>query len=200
MMMFFAMMALVAGGDLDFAPYIPDTEEVARLEAGEALVQVARDRSGRNAAASVIGIVDIAAPPPEVWSVMVDCGRARAIVPHLKSCKVLEQAPDGAYDIREHVVGYTFLFPNVRNVFRSEYRQYEEIRFARTGGDLRIMEGVWRLAPLPEGRGTRVTYQARLAIGAPAPRFLIRRSVRADVPEILTSLRVEAERDANGGR
>ncbi len=170
-------------------------DEAAALDARKAVVRVERDRSARGAAAEILGIIDVKASPQTLWEVMLDCARAPAIIPHMKSCKVIEQASNGAHDIREHVVSYTFLFPNVRSVFRSDYRLFEEIRFQRIEGDLRIMEGVWTLAPVNNGDATRVTYRARVATGTPAPRALIRRSVRADMPDILTSLREMAERD-----
>lgn len=172
-----------------------EREDLAR---GEPVVRVERDRRADDGAAAVFGAVDIRAERKTIWNIMLDCGRAPEIVSNLKSCAVVESAPDGAYDVREHVISYTLLFPRVRSVFRSEYTPYEEIRFEKAGGDLRVLEGVWRLAPAGDGERVRVIYQARLAIAAPVPRAIMRANVRGDMRDILRALRETAERDAAG--
>lgn len=188
--------AAAASGSVDFEGVALEKDDIAALDARKPVVRVDRDTSGRGAAASIIGVIDIAASPEIVWEIMRDCARAPKIVPHLKSCRVLEASDSGSYDLREHIVSYTFLFPRIRNVFRSDYRPYEEIRFARVDGDLQVMEGMWSLAGTSAG-GTRVSYQSRLAIGVPAPRFLIRAGLREDIRDILKALREEAEHESN---
>lgn len=169
--------------------------ESIQLQNNQAVARVARDENRPRDAALVFGAVDIDAAPQDIWPIMLDCDRAVDIVPHLKSCTILETAADGSSDVREHVVSYTFLFPNVRSVFRSTYRPFEEIRIERVSGDFRILEGVWRIAPLEERVHSRVTYQARIAIGTPAPRALIRAGLRKDMAKVLTALKETIEVD-----
>jgi ribosome-associated toxin RatA of RatAB toxin-antitoxin module len=169
--------------------------EAAQLVEREVVVRVERDRSAHDAAAAIVAVVDIAARPETIWAIMLDCDRAPDFVPNLKSCSVLDASADGAYDIREHVIDYALILPEVRSVFRSDYTPYEEIRVRKAGGDLRHLEGLWRLEPIDGNAGTRVSYQARLAIGAPIPRAMIRSTARKDVRKVLRSLRGEAESD-----
>lgn len=137
--------------------------------------------------------VDIVATPAKVWSIMLDCARAQKFLTALKSCKVLESAPDGSTDIREHRSRWLALLPETVSVFRSVYIKEREIDFERVSGDFRFLKGSWRLQPLDGGRATRVSYDARIGAGVPLPGFMIRAALEEDVPRFLSAFRDEAE-------
>lgn len=162
----------------------------AAARAEEPVVSVSPDPDGV-AAGRVEATVDIAAPPGVVWAVMVDCDGAPAFVPGLRHCAVLETGPDGAWDVREHRVRWSRFAPAARNVFRADYAPQTEIRFRRIDGDLKIADGVWRLAADGAG-GTRLTYDARLALGRPVPRAWVRAALKRDARAILEAVRDEA--------
>ena len=171
--------------------YALSDDELAALTRGETVVHVSKDSSEVNAAAAIFAAIDIEAPPQVVWDIMLDCEKAPLFVPNLKSCEVIEGDPEGAFDVRRHVIRYGFIGGNIENIFRSDYKQTEEISFYLVGGDLKVQQGSWKLEGLDDGARTRVIYDAQLAIGKPIPRFLIRRSVRKDMPEVLQALRAE---------
>ena len=173
-------------------------DDAAALARGDTVVHVAPDKSEVNAAAAITAAIDINAPPEIVWDVMLDCEKAPKFVPNLKSCEVIETGAAGEYDIRRHVIRYGFIGGNIENIFRSDYKDQEEISFYLVGGDLKVQQGSWKLISLDEGERTRVLYDAQLAIGKPVPRFLIRRSVRNDMPDVLTALREEVLRTYEG--
>jgi hypothetical protein len=159
-------------------------------EASPPQVNVAYDEDA--SAADVTASIDIAAPPPIVYAVMLDCSLALRIVSGLESCRVLERSADGAWDVREHIISINILLPRIRNVFRSDYDRDRRIRFRRVDGDLRASEGEWRLQPLAAGTATRVTYRSRVALSAPVPGLLVRAAIRYDVPSTLVALRRES--------
>ena len=180
----------------DPASFALTEKEQEKLLEERSVVRVTRDREG-GAAALVFGAVDIDAPPTTVWKIMLDCGLALDIVPGLKSCEVVEDSADGLWDIREHHVSFGAVFSDFVNIFRSDYIPNEEIQFQLIGGDLKTQEGVWRLEATGADQSmTRVYYRARLAIGKPVPRFLIRRTIRKDMPRIFRALKETAERTA----
>jgi hypothetical protein len=152
--------------------------------------QVSVEYDDETSAARVSASIDIAAPPPTVYAVMVDCARALRIVTGLESCRVIERSADGKWDVREHIISLNFLLPRVRNVFRSEYDQDRRIRFRRVGGDLRVSEGEWHLQPL--AGGTRVIYGSHVALSVPVPGLLVRQAIRYDIPNTLIALRRES--------
>ena len=177
-------------------PVILSDDEMAAIESGSPIIRVQRDAEDKEATVQVVSAVKINASTDIVWQIMYGCDASKKVVRNLKSCTILEQSEDGSYDIREHIVKYSFLFPSLRNVFRSEYSEPNEIYFYRVGGDLKFQEGIWRLEEVDEGNSTLVYYKARLALKVPAPRFLIRRSIRKDIPEIFHQLRELAEAES----
>jgi uncharacterized membrane protein len=157
------------------------------LERGRPYVDVRPDSDGSSGA--VHGVIDIDAPIEVVWKVMTDCDLAPRMVANLKSCRILERDPAGHWDIREYVSRSTIL-PPVRNVFRSDYQPDQRISFHRTGGDLAVFEGEWRVEP-HEGQ-VRVSYDARIAAPFSAPGWIARIALRGDVYAALLAFRREA--------
>lgn len=171
------------------------SEELSKLKRGDAIVSVDEDPSGE-ADGRIAAAIDIPAPPHSVWTTMLDCGRALKFVEGLKSCKILQSGPTGAWDIREHHSQWLSILPETVSVFRSDYVTDKEIRFSRVSGNLRFLKGNWRLEPLSGGTRTRLRYNVRIGISAPVPGFMVRAAIEQDVPKLLMALRGEAA----GGR
>ena len=167
-----------------------DSQQLRRLKAGEILVDVQPDPDG--ASGLVNATIDIAAAPRDLWAIMLDCERSLHIIENLKSCRVLQQSPDGRSDIREHVVEWIWPLPPVRTVFRSNYDPVREIAFQRIDGDLAFMEGYWRLEPLQQGAATRLSYSARITAGWAIPGPLIRSAIETNFPRTLKAIRQAA--------
>lgn len=176
------------------APFTKISESEAVLSQGEIYTDVWRDKSRENGAIDVYGVVDIAASPEVIWNIMRDCERSKAIVKDMKSCEILDSAPNGNWDIRRQVFKVGFLLPKVKTEFRSDYAPYKEIKIARTGGDMKVQDGIWRLTPLNKS-STRVTYRAAILPKFPIPRGLLKKGSRKDTPKVLANLRREAEKD-----
>ncbi|CAN5655457.1 SRPBCC family protein [soil metagenome] len=134
---------------------------------------------------------EIAAPPEVVWAVLVDCDLAPRMAASLKSCRILERDPAGRWDLREQIVR-PGLMPRFRSIVRSDFEAPRRLRFRRTGGDLKILEGEWRLAPLDSGRATRVVYESRAASPYAVPASLARLALRRDVLSAMAALKRES--------
>ena len=134
---------------------------------------------------------EIAAPPEVVWAVLVDCDLAPRMAASLKSCRILERDPAGRWDLREQIVR-PGLMPHFRSVVRSDFDAPRRLKFRRTGGDLKILEGEWRLAPLDGGRTTRVVYESRAASPYAVPASLARLALRRDVLTAMAALKRES--------
>jgi carbon monoxide dehydrogenase subunit G len=157
-------------------------------EGGGIRVQITPDPGG--ASGLIQGSVEIEATPEEVWTVLIDCDAAPRLVARLKSCKVLERDPQGRWDIRQHISRAGPL-PSVRSVFRSDYEPPRRIHFRRVGGEVKVMEGEWRLVPLSSGTRTQVLYESRASAPFAVPAPIARMVLRHDVPEALAALRRE---------
>jgi hypothetical protein len=185
-----AVWALVQCSAVTTAVISLDREALKKLAAGDAIVSIHADEAGE-ADGHIEAVIDIAAAPETVFAVMVDCDRALKFVSELTSCKIIETAKDGSYDVREHRSRWLSILPEMVSVFRSDYVVNREIRFSRVGGDLAFLEGAWHLDPLQGGKSTRLTYDARVGIAMPIPAFMIRGVLETDVPKLLKALRAE---------
>ena len=157
------------------------------LERGRAYVDVRADPDGESGL--IRAAIDVAAPPEVVFKVIADCDLATKMVSSLKSCRILERDPAGRWDVREQVSKMNFV-PSVRNVFRSDFEPPGRIAFHRSGGDLKVFEGEWRITA--RGEGSRVTYESRVSAPFRVPGYLARLALRMEVGEALTALRREA--------
>ena len=179
----FSVLAL-AGSAARAADLDPSVQ--AQLARGRPYVQVRADADGESGL--IQAAIDIAAPPQVVWNVVTDCDLAPRMVASLKSCRILEKDPAGAWDVREDISKMGFL-PSVRNVFRSDYDPPRSVRFHRVAGDLKVYEGEWRIEP--RGGETRVFYESRVSAPFRVPGPIARIALRYEVPQALMALRRE---------
>jgi hypothetical protein len=175
--------ALAAGPAcaLDLPPRAHDL-----LEHGRPWVEVRPDTDGYSG--QIRAAIDIPASKDAIWAKMLDCDAALRMVMDLKSCRILDRDPQGRWDVREQISRPAFL-PSVRNVYRSDYDRPNRIRFHRTGGDMQVFEGEWRLDTRLDG--VRVTYEARASAPFAVPGWIARAVLRHEVSAALVALRRE---------
>jgi len=154
------------------------------------MVEVNADSKG--ASGDIKAEVEIAAPPATVWKVLVDCGEVPHLMVGAKSCKVLQHDPSGRWDVREQI-SQGALLPAIRTVLRSDYEAPHSVHFHRIDGDLKILEGSWRLDPLDAGQRTKVFYDSRVEAPFGIPGFLARSVLRGDMPKTMNNLRNACE-------
>ena len=165
-----------------------------RLAAGEVVVQTATAADPAHPRGLVRAAVFIRAPAETIWTVITDCRQTVSFVPGLRRCRSIARAADGRWEDIEHEVRYSWFMPTVRYVFRAEYDRPHRIDFHRISGDLKEQEGTWLLTQTPDGAATIVEYDLYLEPGFWVPQILINRTLRKDLPAILTGLRERAER------
>jgi ribosome-associated toxin RatA of RatAB toxin-antitoxin module len=162
-------------------------EQWSRLENGEVLVaanQVQGPTKGTVAATVLIN-----APAERIWQVMVDCADIPSFVPGVEDCQVLDSGEN--WEIIRHDVKWVWFFPRLSYVFRAQYQPIRKIDFTRIDGDLRDMQGSWRLIPVGDGGRTLVRYRVYLDPGFWVPQWLVRNSLKKDLPQVLTALRTK---------
>jgi uncharacterized protein YndB with AHSA1/START domain len=183
-------LALPAQGD-----WVSEPAVQKRLAAGEIVVVEAGDSvDPSRPRGSVQAAVRIPATPEAVWRVMTDCRQATIFVPGLQRCHLVARAADGRWEEIEQEVRYSWLLPAVRYVFRAEYDRPRRMDFRRVSGDLKEEEGAWLLTATADGSATVVEYEVYLDPGFWIPQFLVTRTLRKDVPAVLSGLRECVER------
>jgi carbon monoxide dehydrogenase subunit G len=168
-----------------------DAAALAKLKAGEAVTKFTPDAS-QSAAGLLEAVVDVPATREAVWKVLTDCDASIKAFSGLKTCKVISADVGGKSDVREHVISWSRLLPNVRSVFRSQYDAPKGITFERTEGDLKELKGEWRLEALPDGATTRLHYAAKIVVGIPVPSALVRAALENDMPKSMKAIRAVA--------
>ena len=153
---------------------------------------VSVDADTRGASGDIRAQVDIAAPPATVWRVLIDCAQVPHLMVGAKSCRVLQHDNGGRWDVREQISSGGLL-PAIRTVLRSDYDAPRTVHFHRIDGDLKVLEGGWRLEPLDAGLRTRVYYDSRVTAPYGIPAFLARSVLRKDMPRTMDNLRNACE-------
>jgi hypothetical protein len=166
------------------------------LRAGAGQPSVHVDTDEKVNAAHVRASIDIAAPPPVVWSVITDCARQPQIVPNLESCRIVKHDPGGRWDIREHIINWATLMPKLRTVVRTSYDAGHRMLFKRVDGDMRISEGEWRVEPTANAHASRLYYTALVAPNFPVPQFMVEHTVNNELPNLLRAIEKASEQDA----
>ena len=169
----------------------PSAAQARRLAAGDVLVDVRTDR-GRATSGVIHAAIDIRAEPQLVYAFLTSCAEAPKLVAFIKDCRVITgPGPKGGWDLREADVEPAFVMPRVRAVFRSDFDFPRRISFRCVpGSELRVCNGEWRVEP---HRGyVQVTYAASVSSPYPAPAFVIRNLLRAEIGDSLRQLRRRA--------
>ena len=162
-----------------------DEATLARLQNGEVIAREARaDGQGGSARMQIL----VRAPAKSVWHVVASCDLAFVFVEGLQQCEVLE---DSGAVVRVHqVVRQGWFAPRMDFVFESSRVPYERNTFHLLEGNLRSMQGEWRFHE--DELGTMVDYEISLQPAMPVPRFLVRRSLRHSMPDLLACIRALA--------
>ncbi len=172
--------------------------EIESLERGEVISEIWRDKSQSGGQLEAYAAVHINAAPQQIWAVMNSCDASVEIVKDMASCEVLETAPNGAWDIRAQSFRAPFPLGKFRTEFRTDFTPFETMHITRTGGDMKTQDAIWVITPLSSGH-SRVTYRASVALKVPVPRFMMRRALRKDTPELMDNLRRFVEASAVSG-
>lgn len=164
------------------------------LAAGKVQVEVLR--SERPLTAEIRLAVEIDAPPEPIWAVLKACEVAPEYVPNVQSCRRLETLDGGRAELFVQAIKPVFFMPSFEHVFRLDYTPFTHIGVHRVSGPIELLEGSWWLVPRESGR-TLLVYELAIDPGMPIPRFVVRATLRRDLPQVLDAVRQRAEAAAH---
>jgi hypothetical protein len=164
-----------------------DREAIATRE-----VQVYVERSERPLSSEVKLAIEVAAPATAIWDVLKACELSPEYVPNVVSCKKLEALEGGRAELFQQTIKPIFFMPTFEHVFRLDYMPYTRIDVNRVSGPIAHMQGSWWLLPQDNGR-ILLVYELELDPGMPIPRFLVRATLRRDLPKLVAAVRDRAE-------
>ena len=136
--------------------------------------------------------VKVKAPMPKLWDVLKDCPRSAEYTPNIVSCRSLEILDDGRAELFSQTIKIAFFVPSFEHVFRLSYDPYTHIGVHRVSGPIDVLDGNWWLVTQADGSVLLVNELA-IDIGLPVPRFLVRATMRREVPKMLIGIRDRAQ-------
>ena len=126
----------------------------------------------------------------------MSCERARAYIEGLRECTIISRDPGGGSDTRLHRIERGWPFPAITSIFRQTAVGTDAIRVTRVGGDLRSLDGTWRLARQKDGAATLLTYSGRIAFESIVPRSILKPFVETDFRKTLELMAADIEKEA----
>jgi hypothetical protein len=155
-------------------------------------VQIFVERSDRPLTAEVKLAAEVDAPATAIWDVLKACEIAPEYVPNVQSCKKLAELDGGRAELFVQTIKPVFFLPTFEHEFRLDYTPYSRIDINRVSGPIAHMQGTWWLLPEDNGR-ILLVYELALDPGMPIPRFLVRATLKRDLPKVIAAVRERAE-------
>ena len=159
-------------------------------------VQIFVERSDRPLTAEVRLAAEVDAPATAIWDVLKACEIAPEYVPNVQTCKKLEELDGGRAELFVQTIKPVFFLPTFQHEFRLDYTPYSRIDVNRVSGPIAHMQGTWWLLPEDNGR-ILLVYELALDPGMPIPRFLVRATLKRDLPKVIAAVRERAEAAAH---
>jgi ribosome-associated toxin RatA of RatAB toxin-antitoxin module len=126
-----------------------------------------------------------------LWDYIASCVSVFEYVDGLEACELVSvrEEADADVSIVHQVVDKSWLIPRIDYTIEVRRQPLTRVDFKLVEGDLKAMEGGWRFVPANDGTGIVVTHEIRVQPSFPVPRWLVRRSMRNDIPDMLSCLR-----------
>jgi hypothetical protein len=153
-----------------------------RLQSGEVVVRSIRDDES-GGAARVMALFQT--PVERLWEVLLSCELAFSYLRGMTACEILESEP--RRNIVNHVVKRPWPLSPMNIVFEALYTPYSKIDFRLVEGNLDRFDGQWRFVETTGG--FILDYEVHVKPAIPAPRLLIRHSIRNRLPDLVACLR-----------
>jgi ribosome-associated toxin RatA of RatAB toxin-antitoxin module len=186
-----AIAALIVSAGARCADFELTPAETRRIEARQIVIRATLDPGQRRG--TVRSAIRIDAAPAVVFQMMTRCADALQFVPHLRVCRLRDQAADGSWMLIEQEIDFGWYAPRVKYVFRADLTVDRSIQFKQVSGDFKANEGIWEFEPDDTGRRTLLRYRAYVDPPGFIPNWLARSTFKREMPQMLTDLRKRCE-------
>jgi hypothetical protein len=161
-----------------------DADDLARLKRGEILLQtVHAEKSGGAAQVTALFHTSVDA----IWDVIGYCKNEFVYVRGLELCELVK--PGLAVMQKHHRVNNNWYTPTLDFTFEATRVSPNHGEFRLVGGDLKVLEGQWIFETLADSDSVIATHEIRIRSRFPAPRWLVRRILKNDLPDMMACVR-----------
>lgn len=188
LMLSFASPCLAAS--IDF-----NEEELAALRGGEIQFQILhKDKPGGGARVAALFHTN----SDDIWDIIGLCKYELIYVRGLELCEARETG-DLTMQVH-HRVHSGWYAPTLDFTFEASRTIAGRGEVKLLGGDLKVLIGSWVLLPVPDENQVIVIHEVRVQTKTPAPRWMVRRSLRKDLPNMLACMRGLARASGDADR
>jgi ribosome-associated toxin RatA of RatAB toxin-antitoxin module len=141
----------------------------------------------------VIGKIHINASPKHVWAAITDYENQKNFVPKLIDSGLISDNGNEQIMFEKGKTGILFFRKTVyiKLSIRSDYLQ--RLSFRQIEGDFKVYEGDWLIGSSPDGKGTMLTFRAKIKPAFFAPPMFVRKVQQQDLPMVLEAMKKRAE-------
>jgi ribosome-associated toxin RatA of RatAB toxin-antitoxin module len=186
-----ALLALTLSAGAGGADFELTAAETQRIAARQIVIRASLDAGQRRG--TIRAAIGIDAAPAVVFQMMTRCADALQFVPHLRVCRLREQAADGSWMLIEQEIDFGWYTPRVKYVFRADLLPDRRITFKQVSGDFKAYEGIWEFEPGETAQHTLLRYRAYVDPPGFIPNWLARSTFKREMPQMLIDLRKRCE-------
>ena len=172
--------------------WVPEASQWKKLNDEKVIIlknEMGKGGKDDDHAATVAVVVDF--PMQAVWDVIADKKGAEDYVKNLQKVTVIEENDE--YALIEQTIKIGAL-KKVTYVIKNVDEAPHSMTFSRHSGDLKAIDGYWKLFPIDGGNKTLVVYKLGLKPGFAVPNFMVKNSLKNSLPEALREVRQEVTR------
>lgn len=178
------VLGVLAGTQTAYAALAYSGDDMTRLARGEILVDtIHEEKAGGAARVTALFHTDT----DTIWNTIGYCKYEFIYVRGLELCEVL--VPGLTLIRKHHRVNNNWYTPTIDFVFEASRASPTHGEFHLVEGNLKVMEGQWNFQLLADGGGIVATHEIRIRSRFPAPRWLVRRVLKNDLPDMLACIR-----------
>ncbi len=178
------LMTLVSTRFSEAASINLSDDELARLTRGEILLQIVQDEKP-GSAARVTALFHTNAQA--IWDIIGYCKYEFIYMRGLKLCEMLEG--DQFHMTMRHRVRNSWYTPTLDFTFEANREPGGDGEAHLIDGNLKILEGRWKLSPLADNNSVIVVHEIRIQPKLPAPEWLVSHNLKRDLPAMMACIR-----------
>lgn len=170
-------------------------DELAHLTRGEILLQAVQDEEP-GAAARVTALFHTNSQA--IWDIIGYCKYEFIYMRGLKLCEMLDG--DQFHMTMRHRIRNSWYTPTLDFTFEANREPGGDGQAHLIDGDLKILEGRWKLSPIANENSVIVVHEIRIQPKLPAPEWLVRHNLQRNLPAMMACIRGLARASGDNGQ
>ncbi|HWR00775.1 MAG TPA: SRPBCC family protein [Chlorobaculum sp.] len=167
-----------------------NAEELEKLLNGKVIVSTSDLNDGIT---GVTGKIYIDAPGKDVWSAITDYDNQKNFVPKIIDSGLISDNGSEQVMFETGKTGVLFFRKTVYIKLKLKGEYAKRLAFQLVDGDFKIYQGEWVIEDCLKGKGSMLTFRAKIKPDFFAPAFFVRSVQQKDLPMVLQSMKKRAE-------